>query len=106
MNHQSCFLKCSYRREHRTDKALLFSLDFPAETRQKDCFRIGTDGNTFRLETDRKRLRFGYWSKPNLAIAVSSHGTHDVVVALSRDGTQSYVLQALTKRKASNALSR
>lgn len=67
------------------DEALLFSLDF-ATAKVQDCFSIASDEDTFSLRAERNRVS-SQGSNPNLAIAVSSHGTDDVIVVLSSSGT-------------------
>lgn len=82
----SCFmLTVSHRPDDTLDEALLFSLDFPSEPPQ-DCYKIRTsvDGG-FLLKGKRSRIP---WSAntQDIAIAVSQHGIHDVIVVLSIDG--------------------
>lgn len=71
-------------RERGVDDLLLFSVDFP-NAEPKDCFRIVEDGDTFQLK-DEGRICCGDGKDPSLAIAVSSHGAHDIIALIQRDG--------------------
>ena len=66
------------------DDALLFSLDF-STAKAEDCFDIIDEEDSFSLKA-KKNLICGTGSKPNVALAVSSHGMHDVIVVLGGNG--------------------
>lgn len=70
-----------------SDDAILFSVDFP-RTNPKDFFGIRDEGDSFVLETLRRRCCSD--GKSSVAVAVSSHGQADVAAILKRDGTCPY----------------
>jgi hypothetical protein len=80
---QYLLLTLSYRQQ-MSDDAILFSVDFP-RTKPKDFFGIRNDGDSFALETLRRRCCSD--GKSSVALAVSSHGQCDVAAILKTDGT-------------------
>ena len=66
------------------DESLLFSLDF-STAKKEDCFDIVSEGDTFSLKAKKNRI-CSTGSKPNVAIAVSAHGSHDVIIVVSSTG--------------------
>lgn len=79
-------LICSFR-QNLLDDSILLSLDFPMDVNPKDCYKI-LDQFPLKLDPERRRICRDALKSPALAIAVSSHGIHDVIAVLCRDGTR------------------
>jgi hypothetical protein len=84
------YLLITSSRQVSFDDSILLSFDFPGDTKVKDLYRIS--GPPLVLEADvRKRICSGLMKSPTLAIAVSSHRSHDIVTVLCRDGMRTKV---------------
>jgi len=80
------FTGVSFFHRINTDDSLLLSLDFPSDSRPHDFYQI-LNRETFRLEPNQRRMCCDIEPKrPTLAVAVTSHGNHDIIAVLTRDG--------------------
>jgi hypothetical protein len=84
-NYGEASLICSFRQK-LLDDSILLSLDFPQDVNPKDCYKIA-EQFPLKLEPERRRMCRDALKSPALAIAVSSHGIHDIIAVLCRDGT-------------------
>jgi hypothetical protein len=73
-----------------SDEALLFSLDIPHDG-VRDLYRIKSEGGSFKLESDKKRICGGGGAKPNLAITIAPQGIHDHILVLRKDGLYAFL---------------